>query len=204
MNTNIQSLDKLIHELCRLPGIGEKSATRLAFFILQKRDSYPFALSTALTEVAEQVHHCPTCYSYTDQELCHICQSPHRQNASICVVEQSTDVYKLEAAGIFKGQYHVLGGSLSPIYGVQADDLKIKELIARIDQANQQDCPVRELILALDADLEGDTTALYIAKLLEGRDIRVSRLAYGLPMGSDIDYIDSRTLGKAFENRINV
>ncbi len=204
MNTQIQSLDKLIYELCKLPGIGEKTATRLAFFILQKRDSYPAALSEALEQVAANVHHCPTCFSYTDQDICNICSSPHRSNNSICIVELSTDVYKLEASGIFKGQYHVLGGSLSPIYGISAEDLKIKELLHRIDQAENNNCPVTELILALDADLEGDTTALYIAKLLEGRNIRVSRLAYGLPMGSDIDYIDSRTLGKAFENRINV
>tara|TARA_B100001248_G_scaffold262204_1_gene256709 strand:- start:6690 stop:7292 length:603 start_codon:yes stop_codon:yes gene_type:complete len=197
----LKSLQNLIEEFCRLPGIGEKSAQRLAYHVLKNRETYPDSLSQALIEVKEQIKTCPKCFSFTEKsESCEICANPHRSARQICVVEEPFDIAQIESFGKYHGQYHVLGGSLSPLQGIGPDQLKIKELLERLKAEND----VEEVILALDADLEGDTTALYIAKLLEETKIRVSRLAHGIPFGTDIDYIDQRTLGRAFENRIDV
>ncbi|MCB0347930.1 MAG: recombination protein RecR [Bdellovibrionales bacterium] len=201
----IPSIERLIHELSRLPGIGEKSAQRLAYFILKNKEDFPEKLSLALQSLRTNVSVCKTCYNYTEiTDICEVCDSSSRSRKQICVVEEAFDIAKIEAYGKFRGLYHVLGGSLSPLHGVGPDNLKIKELLKRLEASKTDGNPVEEVILALDADLEGDTTALFIAKQLEGQGIRVSRLAYGIPFGSDIDYIDNRTLGKAFENRVEL
>lgn len=202
MSFQIPSLDLLIHELTRLPGIGEKTAQRLAFFILKEGSEYSARLQEALQEVNSNVHACPICFSYTDQPTCKICESGNRDKRSICVVEEPSDVVRIESMGTYRGLYHVLEGTISPLEGVSPDDLRIKELLRRLDDSINGEM-IQEVILALDADLEGDTTALYLAKVLP-KTAKLTRLAHGVPFGSDIDYIDSRTLGRAFENRVEL
>lgn len=201
MSIKVPSLDKLVHELSRLPGIGEKTAIRLAYHILKNKETYPDKLSEALQDVKSNVHLCQSCYTYTETEICNICSDSNRNSTQICVVEESFDISKIEASGKYRGRFHVLGGALSPIHGITPAHLKITELVRRIEKSEEA---VEEVILALDADLEGDTTALYVAKILEKRNIKISRLAHGIPFGSDIDYIDHRTLSRAFENRVEM
>ncbi|MGZ3743002.1 MAG: recombination mediator RecR [Pseudobdellovibrionaceae bacterium] len=202
---NISALEKLVHELSRLPGIGPKTAQRLAYYILKSKDNYITSLSETLLRVRAEVHTCTRCYNYTDDDECRYCKDVHRGDDSICVVEEPSDLMKVESSGAFRGRYHVLHGVISPLEGVNAQDLKIKELISRIDAGlNGQGPLIKEVILALDADLEGDTTTLYLAKLLQGKGVRLSRLAHGVPIGSDIDFIDDRTMGQALENRVEL
>ncbi len=203
MAFQIPALDLLIHELSRLPGIGEKTAQRLAFFILKQGSQYSERLQEALQQVDSNVHACPACFSYTDQAICKICEGANRDRRLICVVEEPSDVVRVEAMGTFRGLYHVLEGTISPLDGVGPDQLRVQELLKRIDQSQAGDAAVQEVILALDADLEGDTTALYLAKILP-KNVKLTRLAHGVPFGSDIDYIDARTLGRAFENRVEL
>ena len=198
----IPALEKLVHELSRLPGIGPKTAQRLAYYVLRSKDQYADRLSEAIVRVQAEVHTCPTCFNYTDRDLCKFCEDPHRTDNVLCLVEEPSDIVRIEASGAFRGRYHVLHGVISPLDGVTAKDLKITELLARIDQATEDGEPIFEIIFALDADLEGDTTALYLVKHLQGRNVRVSRVAHGIPFGSDIDFIDDRTMGRALENRI--
>jgi len=200
MAFQIPALDLLIHELTRLPGIGEKTAQRLAFFILREGPEYSQRLQDALSSVKTGVRNCPRCFSYTDQELCRICESPHRDPAILCIVEEPSDVIRMEAMGTFQGFYHVLQGTISPLDGRGPDDLRVQELLERL----QGETPVKEVVLALDANLEGDTTALYLSKLLSSFALQVTRLAHGVPFGSDIDYIDQRTLTRAYENRVKM
>lgn len=202
---HIASLEKLVHELSRLPGVGPKTAQRLAFYILKSKDSYPEKLSETLLRVQTEVHSCPVCYNYTDRELCKFCEDPHRSNDSICLVEEPSDIFRIESSGAFHGRYHVLHGVISPLEGITAKDLKIQELMAKIQKGLDDEGPViKEVILALDADLEGDTTALYLAKTMQGKGVKLSRIAHGIPIGSDIDFIDDRTMGRALENRIEL
>lgn len=200
----IASLEKLVHELNRLPGIGPKTAQRLAYYILRSKDAYSDKLSEALMRVKAEVHTCPECFSYTDRDLCKFCEDPHRQTESLCVVEEPSDISRIESSGAFHGKYHVLHGVISPLDGISAKHLKIQELINRVDASNENGQPITEIILALDADLEGDTTALYLAKLFQSKNVRISRIAHGIPMGSDIDFIDDRTMGRALENRVQL
>lgn len=204
---NIPSLDKLIHELGRLPGVGPKTAQRLVHHIL-RQSGYSQALRQALSDVEEFVRLCSGCFSYTDSEerLCHYCSNPKRRDDVICVVETPESVMQIEASGSYDGRFHVLHGALSPLHGQTPDKLKIKELLQRIDQQlqNQPQSKV-ELILALDADLEGDTTMLYLAKTFADRpQVVVSRLAQGVPIGSHLDFVDHRTLSRALENRVRL
>lgn len=202
---HIPALEKLVHELSRLPGVGPKTAQRLAFYILKSKDTYPEKLSEALMRVQTEVHSCPNCYNYTDRELCKFCEDPHRSNDSICLVEEPSDIFRIESSGAFHGRYHVLHGVISPLEGITAKDLKIQELMNKIQSGLDGEGPViKEVILALDADLEGDTTALYLAKTLQGKGVKLSRIAHGIPIGSDIDFIDDRTMGRALENRIEL
>lgn len=202
---NISALEKLVHELSRLPGIGPKTAQRLAYHILKSKDNYVDRLSEALIRVRAEVHTCKKCYNYTDHDECKYCKDVHRSDDSICVVEEPSDIMKIESSGAFRGRYHVLHGVISPLEGVSAQDLKIKELVGRVDAGLNDEGPkIREIILALDADLEGDTTILYLAKTLQGKGVRLSRLAHGVPIGSDIDFIDDRTMGQALENRVEL
>lgn len=202
---NIPALEKLVHELSRLPGIGPKTAQRLAYHILKSKDNYVDRLSESLIRVKAEVHLCPKCFNFTDADECKYCLDPHRTDESICVVEEPSDIMKIESSGAFRGRYHVLQGVISPLEGVGAGDLKIQELVRRVDAGLNGESPrIREIILALDADLEGDTTILYLAKLLQGKGVRLSRIAQGVPIGSDIDFIDDRTMGQALEHRVEL
>ncbi len=202
---NIPALEKLVHELSRLPGVGPKTAQRLAYYILKSKDDYSDRMIDSLQRVKAEVHTCPQCFSYTDSDLCRYCFDPHRNQELLCVVEEPSDIMRIESSGAFRGRYHVLHGSISPLEGVGPQDLKIKELIERIQKGLKGEAPqIKELILALDADLEGDTTVLYLTKMLSGLGVKLSRIAHGVPIGSDIDYIDDRTMGRALENRVEL
>lgn len=202
---NISALEKLVHELSRLPGIGPKTAQRLAYYILRAQNDYSERLSEALLRVKAEIHDCPRCFNYTDSDLCKYCDDPHRSDESLCVVEEPSDIMRIESSGAFRGRYHVLHGAISPLEGIGPQNLKIQELLGRVNDGLNGDGPViKEIILALDADLEGDTTILYLAKHLQGKGLKLSRIAHGVPIGSDIDFIDDRTMGRALENRVEL
>ncbi len=199
----ISSLEKLVHQLNRLPGIGPKTAQRLAYQILREPE-LSTGLQEALVAVRDTVHLCETCFSYTDEpSVCRYCADTARREDLLCVVEEPSDIVRVESSGAFRGRYHVLHGAISPLDGIGPDDLKIRELLKRIDEAKMT-APMTEVILALDPDLEGDTTVLYLAKILSERGLKVTRIASGVPLGSDIDYVDDRTLGRALENRVEL
>jgi len=186
----------LIEELGRLPGVGPKSAQRIAFHILQSDPADVGRLVFALTQVTEKVRFCTVCGNVSEQDQCRICRDPRRDPAVICVVEEPKDVVAIEKTREFRGFYHVLGGAISPIDGVGPDDLRVRELMTRL--ASDQ---VTEVILATDPNLEGEATATYLARLLKPLGLRVTRLASGLPVGGDLEYADELTLGRAFEGR---
>jgi recombination protein RecR len=206
----IGSLEKLIHELNRLPGVGPKTAQRLAYHILRTPDLSDH-LQEALKSVQEHVHLCPQCFSYTDEpDLCRYCSDTNRRDDLLCVVEEPSDILRIESSGVFRGRYHVLHGAISPLDNIGPQDLKIRELMDRIDAGLSHDgapaaAPkINEIILALDPDLEGDTTVLYLVKALAPKQVKITRIASGVPLGSDIDYVDDRTLGRALENRVEL
>lgn len=202
---HISALEKLVHELSRLPGIGPKTAQRLAYYVLKSKDSYPAQLTEALLRVQTEVHTCNECFSYTDRTICKYCSDTHRNSEILCLVEEPSDISRIESSGAFRGRYHVLHGVISPLDGVSARDLKIAELVQKIeDGISGTRTQIKEIIFAFDADLEGDTTALYLTKILQGKDLKISRIAHGIPMGSDIDFIDDRTMGRALENRVEL
>lgn len=187
----------LIDELGRLPGIGPKSAQRIAFWLLDQPKEDVEALASALVVVKEQVHFCEICFNVTDQEVCRICRDDRRDRTKICVVEESKDVVAIERTHEFRGLYHVLGGSISPIDGRGPGDLRIAELLKRLSDTN-----VTEIILATNPNLEGEATATFLTRLLaETPGVQVSRLASGLPVGGDLEYADEVTLGRAFSGR---
>ena len=189
-------MQDLIDELGRLPGVGPKSAQRIAFHLLQADPADVRRLVVALTEVKDKVRFCITCGNVAQDEQCRICRDPRRDLTAICVVEESKDVVAVEKTREFRGRYHVLGGAISPIDGVGPDDLRIRELLARL-----ADGVVTEIILATDPNLEGEATASYLARLLKPMGLRVTRIASGLPVGGDLEYADEITLGRAFEGR---
>ena len=193
-----EPIQKLINAFERLPGIGPKSASRLAFFLLRADVSYSDDLAEALTGLKDKVSFCEECFNITmaGRERCEVCESPRRDEAVICVVEEALDVLALERTGGYFGRYHVLHGVLSPIEGIGPDDIKIRPLVERIARGN-----VKEIILATNPSMEGDTTALYIQQQLETYDIRVTRLARGLPVGGDLEYADQNTLLRALAGR---
>lgn len=199
---NIATLDKLVHEIARLPGVGPKSAQRLTHFLL-KNPHFSSSLRETLKLVEDSIVLCDTCFNYTDNEdrECRICKSTHRNKEILCVVEQPEDIAQIESSGAYSGLYHVLHGAISPLEGITPDKLKIKELMMRLGNSEPK---IQEVILAVDSDLEGDTTVLYLNKELEDQDLKVTRLAQGIPMGSDIDYIDDRTLHRALSHRTEV
>ncbi len=186
----------LIDELGRLPGVGPKSAQRIAFHLLASDPVDIKRLVTALTEVTEKVRFCSICGNVSADEQCRICRDPRRDLAMVCVVEEPKDVVAIERTREFRGRYHVLGGAISPIEGVGPDDLRIRELMVRLS-----DNSITEVILATDPNLEGEATATYLARLLKPMGLRVTRLASGLPVGGDLEYADELTLGRAFEGR---
>lgn len=189
-------VQELIDELGRLPGIGPKSAQRIAFHILQTESFDVSRLAEVLTDVREKVRFCEVCGNVTEQERCTICRDPRRSAVTICVVEEAKDVAAIERTREFKGLYHVLGGAISPIDGIGPDDLRIRELMTRL-----ADGAVTEVIIATDPNLEGEATASYLSRLLVQPNLRVTRLASGLPVGGDLEYADEVTLGRAFEGR---
>lgn len=200
MIQHIPSLDRLISELSKLPGIGPKTAGRLAYHILRGSRSNNEALCEALEQIKLSVRECPKCFSFTENEdLCHYCNDPQRSDRVLCVVEDPADIGRIDSSGAFRGRYHVLHGAISPLEGIHPKDIRLEPLFQRIENEK-----IEEIILALDADLEGDTTVLYISKQLQGKNVKVSRLAHGIPFGGDIDYIDFRTLGRAIENRVEL
>ncbi|UCM88928.1 recombination mediator RecR [Streptomyces marincola] len=186
----------LIDELGRLPGVGPKSAQRIAFHILQAESTDVRRLARALTEVKEKVRFCAECGNVAQEERCRVCLDPRRDLSVICVVEEPKDVVAIERTREFRGRYHVLGGAISPIDGIGPGDLRIRELLARLS-----DGAVTELILATDPNLEGEATATYLARMVGSLGLRVTRLASGLPVGGDLEYADEVTLGRAFEGR---
>jgi recombination protein RecR len=195
----IPALEKLVHELSKLPGIGPKTAQRLAYYILKNRDQYPDKLKEGLIRVQSEIHDCPQCFNFTDSDICRYCSDTNRRNELLCVVEEPSDIDRIESSRAFQGRYHVLHGALSPLEGIGPEKLKLQELVQRIE-----DSEIKEVILALDSDLEGDTTVLYISRLLQGKGVRMSRIAQGIPIGSDIDYVDDRTMGRALQNRVEI
>jgi recombination protein RecR len=189
-------VQELIDELGRLPGIGPKSAQRIAFHILQTETFDVSRLAEILTEVRDKVRFCEICGNVTEETLCVICRDPRRDQTLICVVEEAKDVQAIERTREFRGLYHVLGGAISPIDGIGPDDLRIRQLMPRL-----ADGTVTEVIIATDPNLEGEATATYLSRLLQTLEIRVTRLASGLPVGGDLEYADEVTLGRAFEGR---
>lgn len=190
------AVQDLIDELGRLPGIGPKSAQRIAFHLLQSDAVDVQRLVTALTEVKARVRFCAVCGNVAEAEQCRICLDPRRDATVICVVEEPKDVVAIERTREFRGRYHVLGGAISPMDGIGPDDLRIKELMTRLASG-----AVTEVIIATDPNLEGEATAAYLAKFLRTLEIRTTRLASGLPVGGDLEYADEVTLGRAFEGR---
>jgi recombination protein RecR len=186
----------LIDELGRLPGVGPKSAQRIAFHLLAADQEDVKRLAHVLTEVKDKVRFCTVCGNVAEEDMCRICRDPRRELSVICVVEEPKDVVAIEKTREFHGRYHVLGGAISPIDGVGPDDLRIRELMARL-----ADGSVTELILATDPNLEGEATATYLARLMKPLGLTVTRLASGLPVGGDLEYADEVTLGRAFEGR---
>ena len=190
------SLENLIDGFASLPGIGRKSAQRLAFYILSLPEGEAEAFARSVLEARERVHTCPVCQNLTEDELCPICSSPNRDRSVVCVVSEPRDVLSIERSREFKGLYHVLHGAISPMNRVGPDDLRIKELLTRVAGGE-----IREVIMATNPDAEGDATAMYISRLLNPREIRVTRLGFGVPVGSNLEYADDATLLRALEGR---
>ena len=189
-------IENLITELMKLPGIGRKTAQRLAFFILAMPSEEAKGISKAINEVKEKARFCTKCFNITDTDLCSICRSNSRDGSKLCVVEEPSNILVIERSGSFKGLYHVLLGALSPIDNMTPEKLKIKELVERIEKNG-----IKEIILATNPNTKGEMTAQYIRELLKPFDIKVTRIAYGLPMGGDIEFADEVTLSKAIEGR---
>lgn len=189
-------VQELIDELGRLPGVGPKSAQRIAFHLLQTEDDLAQRLARVLIEVKEKVRFCDVCGNVSEQERCNICRDERRDKSSICVVEESKDVQAIERTREFRGLYHVLGGAISPIQGIGPEQLRIKELMTRLSNTE-----IKEVILATNPNLEGEATATYLVRMLSSLGISVTRLASGLPVGGDLEYADEVTLGRAFSGR---
>lgn len=190
------ALQKLLDELERLPGIGSKSAQRIAYWMMNTDSATVLRLAEAITEVKSTVHFCGRCFNYAEGDLCEICESGKRDAGVICVVAEPRDIAAIERTGAFSGVYHVLGGELAPMEGIGPDDLHIAELLRRLSSED-----VREIILATNPNVEGETTAAYIARLVKPLGIAVSRLASGMPVGGELDFVDEVTLSRAIEAR---
>ncbi len=194
-----RSVQRLIEELSRLPGIGPKTAQRLAFYLMAAPEETATNLSRALLEARQNLVYCAVCANIGDQSPCGICQDTSRNHSLVCVVEQPRDIMAIEKAHGYKGLYHVLNGHLSPMQGVGPEDLNIASLVSRVKSRE-----IQEVIVATNATVEGEATALYLAKILRPLQVRVTRLAFGIPVGSDLEYADGRTLARAIEGRMEV
>lgn len=200
---HIEPLANLIENFRSLPGIGQKTATRLAYFILDMDNEKARSLAQSILQAKEKIGFCHQCFNLSDQSPCEICQSIHRDQTTICVVEQPQDVAAIERMHDYKGVYHVLHGVLSPLDGISPEDLRIRELLFRIKKAEETQ-PIKEIIMALNATVEGEATAMYIAKMLKPFGVKVTQIAHGLPVGSDLELADEMTLAKAIQNRIEL
>ena len=196
MSAYAKPIDHLIEALTRLPGIGKKTASRLALHILRSSPSEAQDLARAIWDVKEKIRLCSSCFNLTDEDPCLICQDERRSKEILCVVEGPNDLIAIENTGAYNGKYHVLHGTISPLEGIGPEDLKIKELLARLQKEK-----ISEVILATNPTVEGGTTALYLTDLIKSLHIKVTRIAYGIPMGSEIEYSDGMTLSKALEGR---
>lgn len=195
----MKALDEVVDLLTRLPGIGRKSALRVAWYLLKADESYSTALAGRIVALKASVHFCSICGSYTEEDPCPVCSSPSRDHSLICVVEQPQDVVTIEASREYRGLYHVLGGLISPLDGVGPEELRLAELEARL-----ADGEVREVVVATNPTVEGDTTALYLKRALEASGVSVTRLATGIPVGGDLEYADRLTLARSFRGRVRL
>lgn len=194
-----RTVQRLIDEFSRLPGIGPKSASRLTFFLLRAADNQAGELAIALQELKERTRLCSVCFNITEEDPCPICADDARDGGLLCIVEEPLDVLAIERSRAYSGRYHVLHGAISPVEGIGPDDLRVAELVERVAKGNFQ-----EIILATNPTLEGESTALYLQRRLADQNVRLSRLARGLPVGGDLEYTDEITLGRAFEGRQNI
>ncbi len=195
----VEPISRLIQEFNKLPGIGPKTASRLTFYLLRAGNDQANALAEAIVEVKERTIYCSRCFNIATQDPCAVCSNPNRETGVVCVVEEPLDVLAIERTGDYRGLYHVLHGAISPVEGIDPDDLKIRELVARVRTE-----PIEEVIVATNATQEGDATQMYIAREIVPLGVKVTRLARGLPVGSDLEYADEITLGRALENRREV
>ena len=194
-------IDRLVHELAKLPGIGERTATRLAFFILRQPGEYARSLSQAVSDVKERVRLCSECMDLTEADPCATCRDPRREKDVICVVEEPSDVLAVERTHAFRGRYHILGGALDPLSGIGPEQLRIRELLNRVGE-RVDGVDVTEVIIATDPNTEGEATATYLVRILRDiPELTVTRIASGLPMGGDLEFADELTLGRAFAGR---
>lgn len=191
-------IDRLTGELAKLPGIGPKTALRLVYHLMKGPPEEARRLARAIEDVAERVRSCARCGNFTEEEICEVCRSPRRDTTTICVVEQAFDVGAIERTGEYRGLYHVLGGRLSPLDGIGPEELNVERLVERIRNGDE---PVREVIVATNASVEGEATAVYIERLVRPLGPRVTRLARGIPVGSELEYIDGSTIGEALAGR---
>lgn len=198
MQITSEALERAIEELARLPGTGRKSARRMAIHLLKQTDEHVLTLADALIQLKKSVKRCSVCGTITDTDPCSICSNPKRKTGVVCVVEEFQDVYIIEKTNEFRGRYHVLGGTISPLDNIGPDNIRIRELLQRVAD---EDEGINEVILALNPDAEGEATSYYINKLLLSYDIKVTRIAYGIPMGTELEYIDEATLSRAFASR---
>ena len=197
----MSAIDELAAELAKLPGIGRKTALRLTYHLLRQPADQSRRLANALLTLGERVRPCARCFNLTEEELCGICRDSRRDAATICVVEQASDIGAIERAGEFRGVYHVLGGRLAPLDGVGPEDLTVDALVRRVSGAERAESGVREVILATNPNLEGEATAMYLSRLLSPLGLRVTRLARGLPVGGDLEYADGVTIAQALSAR---
>lgn len=193
-------LDQLIKGFSRLPGVGKKSAGRIVYFLLKADTDYLNTLSDLIKRLKPSIRNCTVCGTYTETDICDICSDHRREQDQICVVEESRDVQTIEATGVYNGKFHVLGGVISPIDGVGPEDLSIRKLLARLTP-DPDGNTIKEIIIATNPTIEGDTTALFLVNLLKNTDITVSRLALGLPVGGDLEYVDKLTLSRSLNGR---
>jgi recombination protein RecR len=191
-----RALENLIEQFTKLPGIGQKSATRVALYVLRNQKGLAEDLAKSLLDVKEKIRFCPICFNFTDQEPCSICRDSNRANGVLCVVEGPGDQLAIEESGIFKGRYHILHGVLSPLDGIGPEDLKIGELLSRLEKE-----AIQEVVLATNPTTQGEVTASYLVKILSDKGLKVSRIALGIPMGGDLKYMDSLTLRHSFNSR---
>lgn len=196
MSLNIPTIDELINQLAHLPGIGRKSAQRLAMYILKSRDGFADKLVNAIINVKENIRMCRICFNISEKEICALCADPRRDTTKICVVEDIVDVMAIEGSREYDGLYHVLGGVVSPLAGVSVGDLKIASLVERVDKED-----IAEVLLALNLSTEGEATMIYISQMLKDKNIEVTRIAHGVPMGSHLEFVDQTTIGRAIVAR---